>query len=76
MASRSRRISELNFDSSQREDPGFQAADGTRDHFIVPSCDASSDILLGWSFLRAEDSLGGWVFGRFGSFASNPILID
>ena len=76
MACGSRRISERNFDSSQGEDPGFQAADGTRDHFTIPSCCASSPIFLGGSNRRAEDSLGVWVSGRFGGLPSRPILVD
>jgi len=76
MASRSRRISELNFDSSQREDSGFQAADGTRDHCATPTCSASSHILLDRSSHRAEDSMGVWFPGRSGSLASSPIPID
>src|SRR5207245_7389391 len=63
-------------DSSQGEDPGFQAADGTRDHFTIPSCCASSPIFLGGSNRRAEDSLGVWVSGRSVRLASHPILVD
>src|SRR6266566_2363327 len=37
MAGGSRRILERNSDSSQRKDPRFQAADGTRDHFTIPN---------------------------------------
>src|SRR5438552_8217243 len=76
MACGSRRISERNFDSSQGEDPGFQAADGTRDHFTIPSCCASSPIFLSGSNHRAEDSLGVWVSGRSGGLPSRPILVD
>src|SRR5207249_2606676 len=76
MAGGSRRISERNFDSSEGEDLGFQAADGTRDHFTTPNRDASSIIFLDRSTHRAEDSMGVRVSGRVGSLSSRPILID
>src|SRR5207247_6355343 len=76
MAGGSRRISERNFDSSEGEDLGFQAADGTRDHFTTPNRDASSIIFLDRSTHRAEDSMGVRVSGRVGSLPSRPILID
>ncbi len=76
MAGGSRRIPERNFDSSQREDPRFQAADGTRDHFTIPSCCASSPIFLGRSTRRAEDALAVWVSGWCGHLPSYPILVD
>ena len=76
MASGSRRISERNSDSSQREDPRFQAVDGTRDRFTIPSCSATSPIFLGRPTHRAEDSLGVWVSGRPGRLPPHPIPVD
>src|SRR5438093_13626132 len=76
MAGGSRRISERNFDSSEGEDLGFQAADGTRDHFTSPNRGASSPIFLDRSTHRAEDSMGVRASCRSGSLPSRPILID
>ena len=76
MAGGSRRISERNFDSSEGEDLGFQAADGTRDYFTTPNRGASSPIFLDRSTHRPEDSMGVRVSGRVGSLPSRPILID
>ena len=76
MAGGSRRILERNSDSSQRKDPRFQAADGTRDHFTIPNRGASSSIFLDRCIHRAEDALGVWVSGRSGRLASHPILVD
>ncbi len=76
MAGGSRRISERNSDSSEGENLGFQAADGTRDHFTTPNRDASSITFLDRSTHRAEDSMGVRVSGRVGSLPSRPILID
>ncbi len=76
MARGSRRISERNSDSSEREDLGFQAADGTRDHFTTPNRGASSPIFLDRSTHRAEDSMGVRVSDRSGRLPSNPIPVD
>ena len=76
MAGGSRRILERYSHSSQREDPRFQAADGTRDHFTIPNRGASSSIFLGQCTHRAEDALGVWVSGRSGRLPSHPILVD
>ena len=76
MAGGSRRILERYSHSSQREDPRFQAADGTRDHFTIPNRGASSSIFLGQCTHRAEDALGVWVSGRSGRLPSHPIFVD
>jgi len=76
MASRSRRISQLNSNSSPREGLGFQAADGTRDYCTTPNRCASYHIFLGRSTHRAEDSMGVWVSSRLDSLTSDPIPID
>ena len=76
MAGGSRRILERNCHSSQREYPRFQAADGPRDHFTIPSCSASSHIFLDRCTHWAEDALGVWVSGRSRRLPSNPIPVD
>src|SRR3989442_6429654 len=76
MASNSRRIPELNADSSQREDLGLQETDGTRDYFDTSNRGASTHLYLDRATLRTEDPMAVRVSGLFGSLASDPIPID